>query len=477
MIFPVVLCGGSGTRLWPASRKGYPKQFSRLLGDESLYQASLRRLSGPGYAEPVVITGSDFRFIAAEQLSEIGHESARILLEPCARNTAPAVLCAALSLESQPDSLMLVAPSDHVINDEAAFAAAVEAGAAAARTGKLVTFGIRPDRPETGYGYLELAEACDFAPVAHDLVRFVEKPDADAAAGMLATGRFLWNAGIFLFRVRDIIAAFEARAPALIGPCRRAMAEGRDDLMFFRLGEHAFAEAEDISIDYAVMERHDALSVVPLDGGWNDLGAWDAVWRETGPDANGLATHGTVMAIDCADSYLRSEDGGPRLVGVGLSNIAAIAMRDAVLIVPLDQAQRVKEAVAALKAIGAPEAVDFQRFHRPWGWYETLSLGARFQVKRIMVKPNAQLSLQSHHHRSEHWVVVQGTATVTVDADVRLLTENQSVYIPLGAVHRLANPGKVDLHLIEVQSGPYLGEDDIVRYEDIYARADTPAGG
>jgi mannose-1-phosphate guanylyltransferase/mannose-6-phosphate isomerase len=214
---------------------------------------------------------------------------------------------------------------------------------------------------------------------------------------------------------------------------------------------------------------------VPLDGGWNDLGAWDAVWRETGPDAQGLATHGTVMAIDCADSYLRSEEGGPRLVAVGLSNIAAIAMRDAVLIVPLDQAQRVKEAVAALKAVGAPEATDFQRFHRPWGWYETLSLGGRFQVKRIMVKQGAQLSLQSHHHRSEHWVVVQGTATVTVDADVRLLSENQSVYIPLGAVHRLANPGKVDLHLIEVQSGPYLGEDDIVRYEDIYARADAPA--
>jgi mannose-1-phosphate guanylyltransferase/mannose-6-phosphate isomerase len=475
MIHPVVLCGGSGTRLWPTSRKGFPKQFSRLLGDESLYQASLRRLSGEGFAAPLVITGSDFRFIAAEQLSEIGIETARILLEPCARNTGPAVLCAALALEGDPDALMLIAPSDHAISDEAAFRAAVTAGAEAARAGKLVTFGIRPDRPETGYGYLELAEATDFSPQAHDLVRFVEKPDADAAAQMLATGRFLWNAGIFLFRVRDIIAAFETHAPALICPCRRAMTEGRTDLMFYRLGEDAFAQAEDISIDYAVMERHGALAVVPLDGGWNDLGAWDAVWRETGPDAQGLATHGTVMAIDCADSYLRSEEGGPRLVAVGLSNIAAIAMRDAVLIVPLDQAQRVKEAVAALKAVGAPEATDFQRFHRPWGWYETLSLGGRFQVKRIMVKQGAQLSLQSHHHRSEHWVVVQGTATVTVDADVRLLSENQSVYIPLGAVHRLANPGKVDLHLIEVQSGPYLGEDDIVRYEDIYARADAPA--
>jgi mannose-1-phosphate guanylyltransferase/mannose-6-phosphate isomerase len=473
MIFPVVLCGGSGTRLWPASRKGYPKQFSRLLGEESLYQASLRRLSGEGFAEPVVLTGSDFRFIAAEQLSQVGIETARILLEPCARNTAPAILCAAIALEDHPDALMLVAPSDHVINDDDAFRAAVMAGAEAARDGKLVTFGIRPDRPETGYGYLELADPTDFTPQAHDLVRFVEKPSEDAAADMLSTGRFLWNAGIFLFRVRDIIAAFETHAPALIGPCRRAMTEGREDLMFFRLGEDAFAEADDISIDYAVMERHDALAVVPFDGGWNDLGAWDAVWRETKPDANGVAISGTVTALDCENSYLRSEEGGPRLVGVGLENIVAIAMKDAVLVVPLDQAQRVKEAVAALKLIGAPEAEDFQRFYRPWGWYETLSLGTRFQVKRIMVKQGAQLSLQSHHHRAEHWVVVEGTATVTVGEEVTLLTENQSVYIPLGAVHRLANPGKVDLHLIEVQSGAYLGEDDIVRYEDIYARADS----
>ena len=477
MIFPVILCGGSGTRLWPTSRKGYPKQFSRLLGEESLFQASLRRLSGPGFAEPVVITGADFRFIAAEQLSEIGVEKARILLEPCARNTAPAVLAAALALEDQPDALMLVAPSDHVINDADAFRAAIAAGEAAAAAGKLVTFGITPDRPETGYGYLELPGAPGDAPVATDLVRFVEKPDAATAAEMLATGKFLWNAGIFLFRVADVIAAFEAHAPDLLPPCRRAVAEGREDLMFFRLSEDAFAAAEDISIDYAVMERAPNLAVVPFAGGWNDLGAWDAVWRETGPDADGVATQGEVTALDCRDSYLRSEEGGPRLVGVGLDNIVAVAMRDAVLVAPKDEAQRVKEAVGALKAMGAPEAVDFPRFHRPWGWYETLAMGPRFQVKRIMVKPGAQLSLQSHHHRAEHWVVVQGTATVTVDAEETMLTENQSVYIPLGAVHRLSNPGKLDLHIIEVQSGPYLGEDDIIRYEDIYARSGSAPNG
>lgn len=475
MIFPVILCGGSGTRLWPSSRKGYPKQFSRLLGEESLYQASLQRLTGEGFGEPVVITGADFRFIAAEQLSEIGVEKARILLEPCARNTAPAVLCAALALEDTPDALMLVAPSDHVINDSEAFHAAIAAGAEAAATGKLVTFGITPDRPETGYGYLELPGAPGDEAV--DLVRFVEKPDAAAAAEMLATGKFLWNAGIFLFRVRDILAAFETHAAELMAPCRAAIAEGREDLMFFRLGEEAFAAAQDISIDYAVMEKAANLAVVPFSGGWNDLGAWDAVWRETGPDADGVATHGKVTALDCTDSYLRSEEGGPRLVGVGLDNIVAVAMRDAVLVAPKNEAQRVKDAVAALKAEGAPEAVDFPRFHRPWGWYETLALGPRFQVKRIMVKPGAQLSLQSHHHRAEHWVVVEGTATVTVGEEQTLLTENQSVYIPLGAIHRLANPGKLDLHIIEVQSGPYLGEDDIVRYEDIYAREGSGPNG
>jgi len=365
-----------------------------------------------------------------------------------------------------------VAPSDHVIRDDDAFRAAVAAGAAAADAGRIVTFGIRPDRPETGYGYLELAEAP--APgdgAARPLLRFVEKPDAQAAQDMLATGRFLWNAGIFLFSVRAILAAFEAHAPGLMAPVRAAVANGRPDLCFFRLEEAAYSGVEDISIDYAVMERAANLSVAPFDGGWNDLGAWSTVWRESGPDADGVATAGAVTAIDCRDSLLRAEDEGMRLVGLGLSNIVAVAMRDAVLVADIRESQRVKEAVAALKAEGAAQAEDFPRFHRPWGWYETLSLGRRFQVKRIMVRPGGRLSLQSHVHRSEHWVVVEGTAKVTVGEEVRLMTENESVYIPLGAVHRLENPGRVPMYLIEVQSGPYLGEDDIVRYEDVYARA------
>ncbi|MEO1688829.1 MAG: mannose-1-phosphate guanylyltransferase/mannose-6-phosphate isomerase, partial [Pseudomonadota bacterium] len=380
-----------------------------------------------------------------------------------------AVLAAALALKDEPDALMLVAPSDHVIRDADAFAAAVAAGAQAADAGRLVTFGITPDRAETGYGYLEL-EAKPEGAAALPLQRFVEKPDEAAAAEMLATGRFLWNAGIFLFSVRAILEAFEAHAPGLTAPVAEAVERATPDLCFSRLDPEAFGRAEDISIDYAVMERAANLSVVPLAGGWNDLGSWATVHNEMGPDADGVAVSGPSTAIDCRDTMLRSEDDDIQVVGIGLENIAVVAMRDAVLVADMRQAQRVKEAVTALKDAGAGQATDFPRFHRPWGWYETLSLGRRFQVKRIMVHPGGQLSLQSHFHRSEHWVVVEGTARVTVGEEVKLMTENESVYIPLGAVHRLENPGKVPMYLIEVQSGPYLGEDDIVRYEDVYAR-------
>ncbi len=471
-ITPVLLCGGSGTRLWPLSRKSYPKQFTELVGEESLFQASARRLSGPGYAAPLVITGADFRFIATEQLAATGIAGGTVLIEPEGRNTAPAVLAAALWLaRKDPEALMLVAPSDHVIPDPAAFRAAVEAGRAAAEAGTLVTFGIAPDRPETGYGYLELAAAPNGGPVP--LQRFVEKPDLATAEAMLATGSFLWNAGIFLFSVKAILAAFEAHAPELIAPVTAAVEGGATDLTFFRLDPGPWSQVADISIDYAVMEKADNLSVVPYTGAWSDLGGWDAVWRESGA---GVVTTGAATAIDCADTLLRSESPDLELVGIGLKDTIVVATPDAVLVADASRAQDVKKAVTALKAKGAKQAEAFPRDHRPWGWFETLALADRFQVKRIVVKPGAALSLQSHVHRAEHWIVVSGTAKVTVNDEVRLVTENQSVYIPLGAIHRMENPGRVPMVLIEVQTGVYLGEDDIVRYEDVYARGQGAKG-
>ncbi|AHD12089.1 mannose-1-phosphate guanylyltransferase/mannose-6-phosphate isomerase [Phaeobacter gallaeciensis] len=472
MITPILLCGGSGTRLWPLSRKSYPKQFVPLVGETTLFQASALRLSGEGFAAPMVLTNSDFRFIVTEQLAEAGIDPGAILIEPAGRNTAPAVLAAALWLRARdPDGLMLVAPSDHVVPDAAAFRAAVAAAEPAARAGQLVTFGIKPDRAETGYGYLELdGDPGDFTPQVIGLKRFVEKPDLATAEEMLASGQFLWNAGIFLFSVKAIIAAFEAHAPDLMAPVQGAVDKGAPDLGFLRLDPDAWDGAADISIDYAVMERADNLAVVPYAGGWSDLGGWDAVWRESGPDGDGIVTQGRATAIECRNSLLRSEDDGLEVVGIGLKDVIAVAMPDAVLVADASRAQDVKQAVSALKAQSVRQAEAFPKDHRPWGWFESLVVGERFQVKRIHVHPGAALSLQSHHHRSEHWIVVEGTAKVTVDDSVQLVSENQSVYIPLGAVHRMENPGKVPMVLIEVQTGSYLGEDDIIRYEDIYAR-------
>ncbi|MBF9032134.1 mannose-1-phosphate guanylyltransferase/mannose-6-phosphate isomerase [Rhodobacterales bacterium HKCCE3408] len=470
MIHPVILCGGSGTRLWPASRKAYPKQFVPLVGEESLYKATLRRFSSKGFAAPLIMTAEEFRFMATDQAGEIGLSDARVVIEPVGRDTAPAVLTAALMLmEDDPEAIMLVAPSDHVIGDTEAFLAAVAQGAEAAGQGALVTFGVTPDRPETGYGYLELSAAPDGGAV--QLKSFREKPDLATAESFLAAGTYLWNAGLFLFRAADVVAAFEAHAPDLVPPCRAAIAGGKTDLGFFRLDGTAYGGAQAISFDYAVMEKAAPVMAVPLDCGWSDLGAWDALWQVSGADSDGVVAHGAVTAIDCHDSYLHSEDGGMQLVGLGLDGMIAVAMRDAVLVAPKERAQDVKRVVDTLRKAGVAQADDYPRFHRPWGWYETLCLGSRFQVKRIMVKPGGVLSLQSHHHRSEHWIVVAGTAEVTVGEEIKLLTENESVYIPLGAVHRMANPGKLPMYLIEVQTGAYLGEDDIVRYEDIYDRA------
>ena len=474
----MILCGGSGTRLWPLSRKSFPKQFSAISGDETLFQACVRRFTAPEFAAPVVISGSDFRFIVKDQLSAIGASAQATLIEPEARNTAPAILAAALLLdETEPGALMIVAASDHVIPQDAQFRAAVLAAVPTAQSGQIVTFGIKPDRAETGYGWLELSQStADFAPVAQPLRRFVEKPDLTRAQAMLADGRHAWNAGIFLVTTTDLIAAFAAFAPQILQGVRASVASIQHDLGFARLGAADWSTLPDLSIDYAVMEKAPNLSVMPYNGAWSDLGGWAAVWRDSAPDVKGVVTHGNALAIDCTNSLLRSEAGSLQLVGIGLDNIVAVAMPDAVLITTKDRAQDVKLAVTQLKAQKAPQAETFPRDHRPWGWYESLALGERFQVKRIVVLPGAALSLQSHRHRAEHWIVVEGTAKVTIDADVRLISENQSVYIPLGAVHRLENPGKVNMVLIEVQTGSYLGEDDIIRYEDIYARGQGAKG-
>lgn len=472
-ITPVILCGGAGTRLWPLSRKSYPKQFSRLMGEETLFQASALRLSGGtdqlDFKPPLVLTNSDFRFIVTEQLQAIGIDPGAILIEPEGRNTAPAILAAALYAQAQdPDAVLLVAPSDHVVPDIAAFHAAVAQGLGPVAQGDLVTFGITPTHAQTAYGYLELSAQPDGAPVK--LSRFVEKPDMARAAEMLAAGNFLWNAGIFLFKAADVIAAFEAHAADLMNPVRAAVTGAKPDLGFLRLAPESWAQAEDISVDYAVMERAQNLSVVPFASGWSDLGGWDAVWRESGPDADGVVTSGGATAIECTNTLLRSDSDRLEVVGIGLDNIMAVAMNDAVLIADMSRGQDVKKAVAALMEKQAIQATQFPKDHRPWGWFESLVVGGRFQVKRILVHPGAALSLQSHVHRSEHWIVVEGTARVTVDDEVKLVTENQSVYIPLGAVHRMENPGKVPMVLIEVQTGSYVGEDDIIRYEDVYAR-------
>lgn len=473
-IHPVVLCGGSGTRLWPVSRQSYPKQFSSLLGHESLFQATVRRLSGTGFAPPVIVTSADFRFIVRDQLAALGVVPAAIIIEPEPRNTGPAVLAATLWLtERDPKGFIVVAPSDHLMSDPASFRDALRRAVPRAGEGALITFGIAPERPETGYGYLELAAPADVKAETEPmpLRAFVEKPALEQAEVMLRSGRHLWNAGIFLFRADAMLESFRALAPAIITPVSRAVAEAAGDLSFLRLDPAAWAETPAISIDYAIMERAPELWVMPYAGGWSDLGGWAAIWNESERDSRGVARQGDVTAIECRDSLLRSEDEGTALVGIGLEDIVAVVMADAVLVARKSDAQRVKDAVEALKERKSRQATSFRRDHRPWGWFESLAMGKRFQVKRIVVHPGAALSLQSHHHRAEYWIVVEGTARVTIGEKVQLVAENQSVYIPLGEKHRLENPGRFPMVLIEVQTGSYLGEDDITRYEDIYARS------
>ncbi len=471
-ITPVILCGGSGTRLWPLSRQSYPKQFANLMGDQSLFQRSAARASGAGFAPPLVVTGDPFRFVVVEQLAACQIAPAAILIEPDGRNTAAASLAAALwSLQSNPDAILLILPSDHIIADQVAFQAAVTAALPAALNGNLVTFGITPTRPDTGYGYLELGDGAQAdAATPQPLARFVEKPSLDVAQAMLDAGHFLWNAGIFLCTARALVTAFERHAPDILASVTASVAQASLDLAFTRLDPAAWQNVRSESIDYAIMEKSGNLSVMPFGAGWSDLGNWEAVILESHADTKGNVISDNATAIDCTGTLLRSESDGLELVGIGLENMIAVAMPDAVLVAHRDDAQRVKDAVTALKARAAKQATAFASDHRPWGYFESIATGTRFQVKRIVVNPGAALSLQSHFHRSEHWIVVQGTARVTVDDTVRLLAENESVYIPLASVHRLENPGKLPMVLIEVQTGSYLGEDDIVRYEDVYAR-------
>jgi mannose-1-phosphate guanylyltransferase / mannose-6-phosphate isomerase len=468
-ITPVILCGGSGSRLWPLSRKSYPKQFVPLVGNKTLFQNSAERLTGPQFKNPVIVTNSDYRFIVSEQLQEIGIDPGAILIEPEGRNTAPAILAAALfEYQINPDAILLVAPSDHVINDVNAFQLAIKEAYKVALDGQLVTFGIKPTHPETGFGYLELSKISPTQAVP--LKAFVEKPDLTNAEKMYQSDNFLWNSGIFLFQAKDIIEAFKKYSPSDLDAVNLSLTNSINDLGFCRLNLPDWIKTENTSIDYAIMEKSDNLSVVPFSAGWSDLGGWDAVWRESVSKTNGVKTSKNATAIDCENSLIRSEDDTIEVVGIGLKNIITIAMKDAVLVADMSKSQDVKKAVDILKEKEASQATHFPKDHRPWGWFESLTIDKKFQVKKIHVHPGASLSLQSHEYRAEHWIVVSGMAEVTIDEEVRLVSENQSVYIPLGAIHRMRNPGEKPMELIEVQTGTYFGEDDIFRYDDVYSR-------
>ena len=465
IIQPVILSGGSGTRLWPLSREAYPKQFLPLAGDNTMLQATWQRVAPIAARGPLVIANEEHRFVAAEQLQQVGAEPAAIILEPMGRNTAPAIAVAALeATRDGADALLLVLPSDHVITDEAAFRAAVQAAAGAAEAGKLVTFGIVPTGPETGYGYIKAADGQGVRAVE----RFVEKPDLDTATGYVASGQYYWNSGMFLFKASRYLQELERFQPQMLAGSRAAWQQARRDTDFTRLDKDAFAAVPSDSIDYAVMEKTADAVVVPLDAGWNDVGSWTALRDVSHQDGDGNAHQGDVIAIDCRNTFAY----GQRLVAmVGLDDVIVVETDDAVLVGKGDRMQEVKTVVAQLKAGGRSEATWHRKVYRPWGAYDSIDNGDRFQVKRITVKPGGTLSLQMHHHRAEHWIVVSGTAEVTRGDEVILLSENQSTYIPLGVTHRLRNPGKLPLELIEVQSGSYLGEDDIVRFEDTYGRS------
>jgi mannose-1-phosphate guanylyltransferase/mannose-1-phosphate guanylyltransferase/mannose-6-phosphate isomerase len=468
-IVPVILSGGTGSRLWPLSREAYPKQFWPLAAPRTMLQETAARARGAGFAPPMIVCGEAHRFLVAEQMRAVGFEDARIVLEPAARNSAAAIAAAAVLVgEDLPDAVLWIMAADAAIADVPALLAALSPAAAAARAGRIATFGIHPTRPETGYGYIEAGPALADAAGAHAVARFLEKPDAATAAALVEGGRHLWNSGMFVATARTLLAELAVHAPAVLDAARAAVAAGERDLGFVRLGA-GFAAAPSISVDHAVMERTKLAAVVPCDPGWSDVGSWDALWDIAAKDAAGNATSGPVATLGARNCFVRSE--GILTAVVGLEDVVLVVTDDAVLACHRNQAQDVKKIVEQLKAEGRKEATEHRRVYRPWGSYEGVAHGARFQVKRIVVRPGAKLSLQKHYHRAEQWVVVAGTAIVERDQERILLRENESVYLPLGCVHRLENPGMIPLTLIEVQSGPYLGEDDIVRIEDTYGRA------
>jgi mannose-1-phosphate guanylyltransferase/mannose-6-phosphate isomerase len=470
MLIPLILSGGSGTRLWPISRRNLPKQFLSLAGKLTLFQQTVARASMlQDAAPPIVVASNDHRFLAAEQLQDLGVMGSSILLEPVARNTAPAIAAGALrALERSSDALILVLPADHLIGDPGAFSSAVATGIPLAEGGHLVTFGIRPDRAETGFGYIQRGRS--LAPDAFEVTRFVEKPNREVAEGYIADGRFDWNSGMFLFKASRYLDELASFAPEIADAARSAYEKAHTDLDFVRLDADEFSKAPTDSIDYAVMEKtHDAV-VVPVSCEWSDIGSWDALWLAAQKDKEGNALEGDTMAIDTTGSLIRSHE--RHLVAtLGLKDIVVITTPDATLVARRDASQDVKRIVDRLKLEGRTEHELHRVVRRPWGSYDSLESGDRFQVKRIVVKPGASLSLQMHHHRAEHWIVVSGVAEVTCGDRVFLLSENESTYIPLGSKHRLRNPGKLPVELIEVQSGSYLGEDDIVRFDDVYGRA------
>ena len=469
LIHPVILSGGSGSRLWPLSRASYPKQLLALVGEQTLIQQTLLRAEGVAGAQPpIIICNSEHRFLIRSQCQAIGCQPAAIWLEPVGRNTAPAIALAALQLAAvDPNAIMLVLSADHVIDDQAAFNAAVAVAAEAAQQGYLLTFGIAPNAPETGYGYIKTGDALSQPAGAYRVARFVEKPDAVTAQQYLDAGGYLWNSGMFVFTAQAYLDELARFRPDMLAAMQQAYQQRQADLSFLRPGE-AFASSPSDSIDYAVMQATQQAAVVPAGFGWSDVGSWESLWQIAAKDAAGNALHGDVYVANTRNSLVRAES---RLVAViGLEDVVVVETADAVLVMHKDQSQAIKQAIQQFDQQQRRVHIDHLRVHRPWGWYEGIDAGSRFKVKRIMVSPGEKLSLQMHHHRAEHWVVVSGTAQVTVDGDVRLIAENQSTYIPLGQSHRLENPGRIPLHMIEVQSGAYLEEDDIVRFADDYHR-------